>query len=647
MKLVTKIFLTLLLFMSLKPVLAQLKMPYLFSDHMVLQRDTPLKIWGWGLESTDIDVYLGDKVYHTVVKNGEWQVSVDALTTGKTLTLKVTDGYDTLTYNDILVGDVWVCSGQSNMEWSLKNANNAKAEISNANYPEIRLFTVPKDMFNHPRQNTKEAVWEICEPSAMPDFTAVGYFFGRHLHQQLDVPIGLIDASWGGTMIETWTSQDAYLNYGPLKNWLSKSMKLDFDNYQIESEKKREQWFTDLDSFDEGLKKNWQLPEYSDEDWDTMELPQTWEAAGYQKDGFFWFRKDFNLSTIPKDSVTLSLGPIDDSDITYINGKKVGEMDMKYNTPRVYKIAPEVLRSGRNVIAVRVKDTGGEGGINGSADQLYLLISKEKMALSGKWKYKIGSPNLPERPSWVGPNAFPSILFNGMIAPIVSFQIKGVIWYQGENNSWQPYPYRERFPMLIKDWRYHWGQGNFPFLFVQLANYKPVKPEPSESDWALLREAQMMALKEPNTSMAVTIDIGKARDIHPRNKQDVGLRLAKAALCKAYGQDNIYQGPVFEKMDITGNKIILTFSSVGEGLKPGKKLNAFAISGTDQEFKWAEAEVTDVNQVTVWNSHIADPVAVRYAWADNPGEINFYNSAGLPASPFRTDTWKKDTREAE
>jgi sialate O-acetylesterase len=363
----------------------------------------------------------------------------------------------------------------------------------------------------------------------------------------------------------------------------------------------------------------------------------------YGVDGIVWFRREFDLpSDAASQGITIYLGPIDDSDITWVNGKKVGETLNRYNEDRIYKVPPDALKPGRNVIAVRVEDTGGGGGIWGKPEQMKIVAGNFSMSLAGQWKLRFsGSEIKVDGSSFVGPNSFPSLLYNGMINPFLNFPVKGAIWYQGESNADRAYQYRILFPLLINDWRARWNNPEMPFFFVQLANYMKPPDEPEESAWAELREAQSMTLKLPATGMAVIIDIGEADNIHPKNKLDVGKRLALSALKIAYGKDIVYSGPVYKSMTASGNKIILTFGNTGSELVCRDRygyLKGFSIAGKDHKFYWAKAYIEN-GKVVVYNDKVDNPVAVRYGWANNPDDVNLYNKEGLPASPFRTDDW--------
>ncbi len=388
----------------------------------------------------------------------------------------------------------------------------------------------------------------------------------------------------------------------------------------------------------------WNNPDLDLNGWKTMNLPTIWENAGYPNlDGKMWFRKEIHLpASMVGTDLVLHLGPINDIDITWFNGVKIGSLK-DANILREYKIPKSIVKPGKNVIAVNVYDIGNNGGIWGYADQMFLESSNgSTISTAGEWLYKIGfdantlgpKPQEPDNPNR------PTVLFNAMLHPLIPYAIKGAIWYQGESNAGRAYQYQTLFPAMIKDWRSQWNQGDFPFLFVQLANFKQLQTEPKDDDWAELREAQLKTLSLSNTGMAVTIDIGDAMDIHPKNKQEVGKRLALSALAKVYGKDITYSGPIYESMKIEENRIRIQFSNIDEGLKikGSDKLIGFAIAGDDKKFVWANAQI-EGNEVVVWDSKIKNPVAVRYAWASNP-ICNLFNEAGLPASPFRTDNWE-------
>jgi len=489
------------------PAAAQVRLPALFADHMVLQQGKPAPVWGWAAPGEQVTVRLGDRqAAATADASGRWLAQLPPLAAGGPHELTV-QASNTITRHDVLVGEVWIASGQSNMEWPLRRAANADQEIAQADYPLIRCFTVTKAVAPEPQAEC-QGEWVICSPDTADDFSAVGYFFVRELHQRLGVPVGLINSSWGGTPAESWTSRAALLA---------------------------------------------------------------------------------------------------DPELAYL----VGNWDQA-----MAKYTEDCL-----LPAAQVRDWLARAEAARTAGQP--LPQPPPSA----W------PDDPRRNPWLAGG-----LYNGMIAPLVPYALAGAIWYQGESNAGRAYQYRRLFPALIQDWRRAWGQGEFPFLFVQLANFMPARPEPGDSAWAELREAQLLTLALPTTGMAVIIDIGDAADIHPANKQDVGRRLALAAQALAYRQRVAYSGPIYRALTVEGDRLRLHFRHTGGKLVArGGPLQGFAIAGEDRFFVWAQARI-EGNTVVVWSPQVPRPVAVRYAWADNP-VCNLYHQGGLPASPFRTDDW--------
>jgi sialate O-acetylesterase len=617
-------------------VSAAIKLPAIFSDNMVIQRNAPVKIWGWSTRNSSIEIsFNGQKIKLRSDRNGLWIGTLRPMNHGGPFEMKILNGKENIVLNNILIGDVWLGSGQSNMEWVVRNSDDAEKEISTGNYEKIRLFTVGKKMSYVPLEDIAGGPWEICSSSTVEKFSAVAYFFGRKLYQELEIPIGLINSSWGGTNIETWISWDVMSLDEEFKN-------LDMKEHQkmaMESESRAEKYRQALKT-DPGIDEKWYDIANASASWKRMELPQEWGRTELGKsDGIVWFRKEITLPVNIGDKKSLlSLGPIDDWDDTYINGQLIGST-MDYSQDRQYPLGPGVLKEGTNVIVVKVTDTGGGGGMNGRKEQMFIEVEGERLALNGEWMYKPSVLNTDFGVQQTGPNSFPSQLYHAMIAPITSFSIKGVIWYQGESNAGNPKKYRTLFPALIKDWRSRWG-SDFPFLWVQLANFMAPDNEPDESSWAELRESQTATLSVPLTGQALAIDIGVANDIHPRNKQDVGLRLALNALRITYGKDIVSTGPMYKSAEKDGSKMILSFTGIGSGLQAkGDRygyLRGFAIAGPDKKFVWAKAEIKN-DKVIVYSHHVTDPVAVRYAWADNPDDANLYNKEGLPACPFRTD----------
>jgi len=643
----------------------------LFADHMVLQRGKADPIWGWADPGQTVTVTINGKTYQAVADaTGRWEAQVGPFKAGGPYTLTVSSANTTVTFSDILIGDVWICSGQSNMEFGMGNLKNAQEEIQNANYPQIRLFGVPKVVQDEPQTlfgpmkdgqpawPAGRAQWLPCTPHNVQigdwaGFTAVGYFFGRDLYQNLNVPIGLIQSAWGGTICEAWVSGDALKampDFAPAVDALQASTAAEKTGATVPDpyEKAMAEWYAKNDA-GSVAGSEFSDPNFDDHAWRTMKLPTYFEAAGLPDyDGVVWFRKEVDL---PDDwsgkDLTLHLGPIDDRDTTFFNGVKVGAGDF-YDQSRDYTVPGNLVKAGHNSIAVRVLDTGGNGGLNGKPEQMNLDVKGASavvpISLANEWRYqdtlplaKAASPPPAPSSSQAGNPNIPTVLFNGMISPLLPFGIKGAIWYQGESNAGRGRQYQTLLPTMIADWRNRFESGDFSFFIVQLANFMDSKSEPGESSWAEIREAQQIAaIKVGNSATASAMDIGEAKDIHPKNKQEVGRRLALCAEALTYKEKVEYQGPTFKKAKFEDGKAIVEFAHARGGLiVKGDSLQGFAIAGGDGKFVWAQAAVKG-DRVTLSSPQVPQPKAVRYAWADNP-VANLYNQAGLPANSFRTD----------
>lgn len=645
-----KLFTLLLLFGISLPGYTQVRLPKLISDGMVLQRNKPVVIWGWASPREKISVAFHGQQRRVVAgRDGRWRVELAPEAAGGPYQL-VVKGSNTITVNDILIGEVWVCSGQSNMEWPLSAARDAVQEISDAKYPQIRQFLVPKAVSAKPEDDIKGGDWKACSPQTAAAFTAVGYFFARTLYKELNVPIGLINTSWGGTHVETWTSREGFASSPEFSEMIAGMPQLDLEAL---SKRRLEEQSRKLHDMNIVLPATdvarWKDPAYDVSRWNKMELPSLWEERGLADfDGVLWFRKVVSIpSADAAASGILELGPIDDSDETFINGVRIGSTLNRYNEDRRYQVPAGVLKAGENVIAVRVEDTGGGGGVYGKPHQMKLTTADgAHHSLEGKWSFMVESVY---GSAAVEPNSYPTLLYNAMIHPLLPARIAGVIWYQGETNAGRAYQYRTAFPLMINDWRKHWNQGDFPFYFVQLASFNASNGNSEKgSTWAELREAQTMTLTVPHTGMAVTTDIGEADDIHPRNKQAVGKRLAAIALRNSYGRDIVCSGPSYRSMKVEGNRVRLSFGDIGTGLVVKDKygyLKGFEVAGADRKFHYAKASV-EGSEVIVTSDLVKEPVAVRFAWADNPDDANLFNAEGFPAVPFRTDTWDGVTKNA-
>ena len=622
-----------------------LRLPCLFSDGMILQREQPVKIWGWAEPETAVTVtFLGNDYFAKADNTGAWVAVLPPAAAGGPHTLEVSAGGEVVTLSDVLVGDVWLCSGQSNMQLPMERVDLMfPEEIAGAANPLIRQFEVPERFdFRIPRQDLDGGVWVAADPKTVLDFSAVGYFFAKELYEKYQVPIGLLNASVGGTPVQAWMSREAL---SPYPEYLAEADRCK-DNRYVEEVLARDQaaqveWHKHLSSIDQGLngRPRWYDPRFTDlGDWQTAEVPGDWceipDLAGFI--GVAWFRRVFQLpEELAGRPALLLLGAIVDSDITYLNGQVVGTTGYQY-PPRKYWIPVGVLKPGQNLLTVRVISNTGRGGF--VPDKPYqLMVGDTVIDLKGPWQYKVGAATAQPLPTQTFFTYKPVGLFNGMIAPLVNYSLKGVIWYQGESNTEAPENYCDLFTRLIADWRGRWQRRDLPFVYVQLANFMPPDERPTDSNWAELRHQQLLALANPHTAMAVAIDVGEWNDLHPLNKKAVGERLALGAMAVAYGEDVPYSGPIYRSMEVQGSRVILTFDHIYGGLEARVgPLRHFALAGSDGDFRWARAEIVG-DQVHVWHDDILDPQAVRYAWADNPAGANLYNKSGLPASPFRTD----------
>ncbi|HEY6976095.1 MAG TPA: sialate O-acetylesterase [Chitinophagaceae bacterium] len=621
---------------------AQVRLPHLVSDSMILQRDAKTKIWGWAPGGEKVTVHFHNKIYSTITKkDGKWIITLSPEKAGGPYNMEIDAGNQVIIKN-ILIGDVWVCSGQSNMELMMERVKYKYAdEIAKANNAEIRQFTVPdKYDFRNKHDDVDNGNWISVSPKNILSFSAVAYFFAKEIYAKYKIPVGLINSALGGSPAEAWLSEEALKSFPDYYDEMQKLKDTALIN-AIENKDKTvaDEWYNQLNEKDEGIKYHWKNEFCNDDDWKQMEVPGYWAGAdNHILNGAVWFRKTIEVpaSMVSKTS-KLELGRIIDADSVFINGQYVGNTTYQY-PPRRYILPPNVLKEGKNTIAIRVISNSGKGGF--VLDKPYqLTTATDTIELKGNWKYKVGAV-MPALPAATFVRWKPGGLYNAMIAPLLNYSIKGVIWYQGEANTNKATEYQKLFPALIKDWRQQWKQGDFPFLYVQLPNFMETKSQPSESEWAQLRESQLKTLSIPNTGMAITIDLGEWNDIHPSNKEDVGKRLALVAESVAYKEKNIvYSGPLYQSMKIENNRIILSFTNVGSGLtaKGNTELKYFSIAGTDKKFVRAKAIIQN-NKVIVWNDAVKDPVVVRYAWADNPEGANLYNKEGLPASPFTTDS---------
>lgn len=623
---------------------ADARLAGIFGDHMVLQRNAPIAVWGWAAPGEAVRVqFRGQSRRALAAADGRWAVRLAAAPAGGPHVLTV-QGSNRVVLRDVLVGDLWLCSGQSNMEWALQDTQDAAQAIASADLPKIRHVKIAHRASLQPQDDGPPNTWQVSSPTSAGSFSAVGFHFARRLHQALGVPIGLVNASWGGTHLETWLSPHAALADPDLAPHLNAMPTVQSD-YAAWS---RERAWAGVQRWQPGLVPQaagtalWSGQHVDDSAWRELQVPGSWEDQGLPGfDGELWLRRQVLLSDAQAaGAATLQLGAIDDCDETWVNGQRVGGL-CGWDTPRRYSIPPGVLHGGANAIAVRVTDTGGGGGPHGDAAAVQLQTTAGNVPLAGRWKARPAAPMARHEPQ---ANDLPTLAFNGMLQPLQPLRLRGVLWYQGESNVPRAARYAAAQRRLITDWRAHWGQATLPFYQVQLASFLPLARNTLDgSPWAELRDAQRQVLDVPHTGMAVAIDVGDADDIHPRNKQAVGDRLARLALRDLFGRPVVAQGPVLRGAQRQGGQMVLQFDHAAGGLAlrsgGGISLQGFAVAGIDQRFRPAEARIAGT-RVIVGHAEVPAPVAVRYGWVDNAGQANLVNRAGLPASPFRTDDWR-------
>ncbi len=639
----SKVLLALGLFLSISAdVLAKVKLPQIFGSNMVLQRDKPITLWGWANPGEKVVANFKGSDYNTQAnEKGKWQLELKAAPAGGPYTLKINE----LNLDNVLLGDVFLCSGQSNMAFMMMKADGGDKDLTSSANQNIRVFNVDRDIEFQPLEDlTKKTPWQAAGQQSLGKFSAVAYYMGRKLQKELNVPIGLISSAYGGTVIEGFISApslDTIQRLKPVLNQIGDKNQKQYIAAKVAELEKihgKLNQYTNTDVLWDTI--NPTVPAYS-KAWATMKLPTLWEKAGLPNvDGVIWFYKELNLSSadIQKDAF-LSLGRIADQSVVFFNDVKLGSSPDSRDLIREFTISKDLLKVGLNKIVVRVANKGRNGGIWGSESKLFFKTRvNNRISINGDWAYKIQEINIA-----VHPNDVSSSIYNAMISPLKTLQYKAVIWYQGESNANWADEYEGLLKNLIKDWRKQFNQPALPFVIVQLPNYKKVPTAPEvNATWALLREGQEKATQQANVGLVNIIDLGLAHDIHPTDKFPVGERVAAKVEQLVYGQKIVADGPVFKSMKIQGGKTIISFD-YADGLVTNKNAQRsnFIIAGKDKKFVWAQAKVVG-NTVEVWSDEVKEPVAVRYAWADNPGDNYLSNAANLPMRPFRTDNWKID-----
>ncbi len=606
----------------------QLTLPRLFADHMVFQRNAPTKVWGWANPKAKVIINF-DNQESKVKANAEgyFEAYLKAREASGPYTMSVVSGDDEKIFQDILIGDVWVASGQSNMEWQLQwNVNNWEEEVKDSDYPEMRFFKVPNEYASSPKKDVSGGEWLIANESNSPQFSAVAWFFAKRNHLEKGVPVGVIESHWGGTPAEAWTTLETLsktTGYEEIADTIKNPSMPWSEIEAINNQKEERKWALMRDK-EAAISSGAQHVDYDDSDWLDRDLPCYCKMTDLA-----WLRREVQLLPDTISEVQLYISNVIQEAFVFFNGEllwtKTWNDDIK-----PLEVPVDLIQKGKNVITYRVANSWDNNVYFGRPNEMWLEVNGQKTSLEGNWKYS--NDIEPKIPHAIKMFQMPTFLYNAKIAPIGGYTARGIIWYQGESNADKPYYYRELFGNMITDWRKLWG--DIPFLYVQLANFMKRSENPTpQSDWAQLREAQTQTLELPKTAMAVTIDIGNADDIHPRNKQDVGARLWLAAKKVSYGDEVVYSGPVLADAIVEGSGVRLTFDHVGSGLKVSKVLKGFAMADLDGNWEWADAEV-DGDEVVITAKNIQNPVEISYAWGDNP-EATLYNEEGLPAVPFK------------
>ena len=623
---------------------AQLRLPLLYSDGAVIQRGAEVPVWGWAAPGAGVTVsFDGTTETATAAADGRWRVVLPSHGAGGPFELTVASGGEQAVVRDVLVGDVWVASGQSNMEWTLKDARGGAEAVASARDPHLRQFLVPKSFADTPEDELAGGAWAPADPEHAGDFTAVGYYFARDVRaHHADVPIGIVHTSWGGSRIEPWMSAEMLGLDEAGRSAIADAERA----HDAEVAERLRATIGGLPETDAGMDGDvalWAAPTLDDADWTRIQVPAQWESQGYDGlDGVAWYRTMVTLTPAEAAAgVTLGLGMIDDDDVSYVNGVEVGRVVNGWNQPRIYPVPATALHPGENVIAVRVVDNQGGGGMAGEPAQVYLETADgtRRSLASGDWRFRVAVVRLGAASN---KNQVPTALWNKMVHPLTPFPIAGVLWYQGESNGDRMEDatrYGGLFRSMIEGWREAWGDADLPFLWVQLANFHAPPTGPDDTGtWPTVREGQSSALALGHTAEAVILDVGEADDIHPRDKETVGHRLALAARQMVYGERLVASGPRYRGHTVGPGRVEVAFSDVGGGLttRGGAPLGGFDVAGADGRWHTADARI-EGDRVVVSSPSVSAPISVRYGWADNPVAATLANAEALPAAPFRTD----------
>ena len=673
---------------------ADVTLPGWMTSNMVLQQKTNVHLQATAKKGATVKITTSwDKKTTKVTADkvtGAFEFSLQVPSAGGPYTLTFDDGKK-LVLENVMAGEVWFCSGQSNMEMPVNGwgkVENFEQEMANANHPLVRLFQVKKVVAHTPQTVVPLDYtngWAVCSPETVGEFSAAAYFFAREVSKELGIAIGVVNSSWGGTPAESWVSLDRLQGVIGFENHAKRLFATGFDEDKIEQlyQDERTEWMQTIFADDQGLDKGdidkalWAAADFDDSEWMQTTQPAIWNDELKDFDGIVWMRRTVEVpAALAGKDLKLELGGIDDEDITYWNGQRVG-MTIGWNKNRAYTVPGKLVKAGRNVLTVRVYDTSGDGGFRKGAKDFNATAGATKISLAGNWSCKksmdainIKSPqnNMTEP---MAPNSswYPAGLYNSMVAPFLSMPVRGFLWYQGCSNVGRAVQYESLFQTLILDWQARFNKNSevlpfpkpqpqderrrfmqaaeskaLPFYFVQIANYRQRKDLQPESDWAAIREAQRKAVKLDGVGMAVNIDIGMANDIHPKNKQEVGRRLALLALNRTYGREEACAAPEYLQMQVSEGKAILSFLPFfgADRLEENADIKGFIVAGPDHKWHVAKAR-TESNGQFIWRvvvecPEVPHPVAVRYAWADNP-ECNFRTVSGLPVGPFRTDDW--------